>query len=161
MFNFKKEKVKKGEYVAVTSGKIIPIEEVKDQVFASKALGDGVAIIPDDDYIVSPCNGVVSMLYPTLHAFGITDEYGNEILVHIGVDTVNLKGKGFRKYVDKDQKVEIGDKIVGINLYDLTNKKIDLTTMMLFPGCKKEIEFEKSGYAKKGKTIVAKVKEEK
>ena len=78
------------------SGQIIPIEKVKDEAFAKKMMGDGVAIVPADDYIVSPCDGTVSMLYPTLHAFAVTSEDGMDILIHIGIDTVKLKGKGFR-----------------------------------------------------------------
>lgn len=159
MFKFNKYKLNKGEYLAVASGEIIPLEIVKDEAFSSKALGDGVAIIPDDDYIVSPCNGIISMLYPTLHAFGVTCEDGTEILVHIGINTVNLKGKGFKKYVNNGSSVKAGEKIIGIDLYNLKNNYIDLTTMMLFSSNKKEIELMKSGYAKKGKTIVAKYKE--
>ena len=69
----KRKSVSPGNIAAVVSGQIIPIEKVKDEAFAKKMMGDGVAIVPSDDYIVSPCDGTVSMLYPTLHAFTIHD----------------------------------------------------------------------------------------
>ena len=96
----KRKSVSPGNIAAVVSGQIIPIEKVKDEAFAKK-MGDGVAIVPSDDYIVSPCDGTVSMLYPTLHAFAVTSEDGMDILIHIGIDTVKLKGKGFRGRIRK------------------------------------------------------------
>ena len=86
------------------SGTVKNLTEVRDEVFATKMMGDGVAIVPSDDYIVSPCDGTVSMLYPTLHAFAVTSEDGMDILIHIGIDTVKLKGKGFRSFVKQGRK---------------------------------------------------------
>ena len=103
----KRKSVSPGNIAAVVSGQIIPIEKVKDEAFAKKMMGDGVAIVPSDDYIVSPCDGTVSMLYPTLHAFAVTSEDGMDILIHIGIDTVKLKGKGFRSFVKQGQKVHV------------------------------------------------------
>ena len=147
-------------YCAVSSGKIIPLENVKDEAFSSKALGEGVAIDIEDDYIVSPCNGIITMLYPTLHAFGISGDNGVEILIHIGVDTVNLKGRGFKKLVNAGDRVKAGEKIIKVDLYSLRNNNYDLTTMMLFPGCDKKINFVTDGYAKAGKTVVASIDKE-
>ena len=118
-------------------------------------MGDGVAIVPSDDYIVSPCDGTVSMLYPTLHAFAVTSEDGMDILIHIGIDTVKLKGKGFRSFVKQGQKVHVGERIIRVDSYDMKNKGIDLTTMILFPSADKKIAVKKEGYADQGKTIVA------
>ena len=87
----KRKSVSPGNIAAVVSGQIIPIEKVKDEAFAKKMMGDGVAIVPSDDYIVSPCDGTVSMLYPTLHAFAVTSEDGMDILIHIGIDTVRAE----------------------------------------------------------------------
>ena len=118
-------------------------------------MGDGIAIIPDGDYIVAPCDGVIKMIYPTLHAFGIENNDGLEILVHIGIDTVNLKGEGFKKYVKEGQRVSLGDKVISVNNYQLKNNGIDLTTMMLFPNNKFPLKFVCKGKVKKAKTIVA------
>ena len=118
-------------------------------------MGDGVAIIPSEDDIVAPCDGIVSMLYPTLHAFGITSADGLDILVHIGIDTVRLKGKGFRSFVKEGQKVRVGERIIKVDTYDMKNKGLDLTTMILFPDCSARMAMKREGYANKGKTIIA------
>ena len=109
----------------------------------------------DGDYIVAPCDGVIKMIYPTLHAFGIENNDGLEILVHIGIDTINLKGQGFKKYVKEGQRVSLGDKVISVNNYQLKNNGIDLTTMMLFPNNKFPLKFVCKGKVKKAKTIVA------
>ena len=88
------------------------------------------------------------------------NEEGVEILVHIGIDTVNKQGVGFKKFVDAGTTVHRGDKIIRMNSYDLKQEGYDLTTMMIFPGCEKKMSFTTDGYAKKGKTIVAEYKKE-
>ena len=148
-FQRKKEYFPNHSIAAVTTGQLIPLSEVKDPVFSQRMMGDGIAIIPDGDYIVAPCDGVIKMMYPTLHAFGIENNDGLEILVHIGIDTINLKGEGFKKYVS------LGDKVISVNNYQLKNNGIDLTTMMLFPNNKFPLKFICKGKAKKAKTVVA------
>ncbi|HIU03654.1 MAG TPA: PTS glucose transporter subunit IIA [Candidatus Onthocola gallistercoris] len=156
MFGFgKRDPLPAGSIAAAASGEIIPLEKVKDEVFARKMMGDGVAIIPSEDDIVAPCDGIVSMLYPTLHAFGITSADGLDILVHIGIDTVRLKGKGFRSFVKEGQKVRVGERIIKVDTYDMKNKGLDLTTMILFPDCSARMAMKREGYANKGKTIIA------
>lgn len=157
MFNlFKKTSNKPNEFVSVATGEIIPLALVKDEAFASGSLGDGIAIIPNEDDIVAPCDGEISMIFPTMHAFGIKNNDGIEVLIHIGIDTVNKKGIGFKKYVNEGTKVKAGDKIIRVNLYDLKNEGYDLSTIILFPNCDKKMNFIKDGYATKGKTIIAK-----
>lgn len=156
MFGFgKRDPLPAGSIAAAASGEIIPLEKVKDEAFARKMMGDGVAIIPSEDDIVAPCDGTVSMLYPTLHAFGITSADGLDILVHIGIDTVRLKGKGFRSFVKEGQKVRVGERIIKVDTYDMKNKGLDLTTMILFPDCSARMAMKREGYANKGKTIIA------
>ncbi len=77
------------------SGKTVPLTEVPDPVFARKMVGDGVAILPESDLLLSPVGGTLTHLFPTGHAAGITTDEGLEILVHIGINTVELKGDGF------------------------------------------------------------------
>lgn len=155
MFGFKKKiELPTNAFAAVASGNLLPLSEVNDPVFAEKMMGKGLAIDINDDYIVAPCNGEITMLYPTLHAFGITNEEGVNVLVHIGIDTVALKGKGFKAYVSKGDKVRVGDKLIKVDTYELRNKNVDLTTMMLFPDNNKKINIIDSGSVKKGSTIV-------
>ena len=157
---FSKKEENTNDFADVVSGKIIPLTAVNDDVFSKGMMGTGVAIVPDDDVIVAPCDGEVTMLFPTMHAFGMKNEDGVEILVHIGIDTVNKQGVGFKKFVDAGTTVHRGDKIIRMNSYDLKQEGYDLTTMMLFPGCEKKMSFTTDGYAKKGKTIVAEYKKE-
>ena len=83
-------------------GKLVSIEAVTDPVFAQKMMGEGVAIIPSDSKVVSPVEGTVVSVFPTKHAFGIETENGVEILIHIGLDTVELKGKHFDLKVEQE-----------------------------------------------------------
>ena len=85
--------------LAPVSGKIIALEQVPDPVFSGKTLGDGVAIIPEDGKIYSPVDGTVTTVSTTLHAYGFTTADGVDILVHIGLETVSLKGEGFKVYI--------------------------------------------------------------
>lgn len=114
-------------------------------------IGNGIAIIPNDDFIVAPCDGVVTMMFPTMHAFCIKNTDGVEVLVHAGIDTINKNGIGFRKYVEQGDKVNVGDKIIRMNSYDLKNEGYDLTTMILFPKFTKVKILKNNGFALKGK----------
>lgn len=93
-------------------GEAFPIEEVKDEVFASLAMGKGIAIRPKNGQVVAPSKGVISVLYPTGHAIGLKLDNGIELLIHIGIDTVNLNGKGFVKKMEQGDVVNKGDVIV-------------------------------------------------
>ena len=101
---------------AYLSGKVIPIEEVKDEVFSSKALGDGLAIEPEGNIVTAPCAATVSLLMDdSKHAVGLTLSNGAEVLIHEGIDTVNMQGDGFRYFVKQGQKVKAGDKLLEFN----------------------------------------------
>ena len=101
---------KSGQVVyAPASGEIIPIEEVPDEVFSSKTLGNGFAIMNHDGRICSPITGKVATIFPTLHAIGIESETGEQVLVHMGIDTVDLDGKPFTVSVTEGQLVKQGD----------------------------------------------------
>ena len=99
--------------VAFLSGKVLPMEEVKDPVFSSKMLGDGLAIEPSSELIIAPCDGVISTIMETSkHAVGITAANGMELLIHEGIDTVALNGEGFELYVKEGDTVKAGDKLI-------------------------------------------------
>ena len=102
--------------IAPLSGQPVLLSEVPDEVFSQKVLGDGVAIIPDDGKLYSPVNGEISTVAETLHAYGFTSDDGLEILVHVGLDTVGLKGTGFKPCVKEGDKVKVGDLVAEIDL---------------------------------------------
>ncbi|RDY26225.1 PTS glucose transporter subunit IIA [Romboutsia weinsteinii] len=112
---FKKKKID-NSLSAFTSGRVIPIEELKDGVFSSKVLGDGLAIYSENDEVVSPGDGeVVTVMNTTKHAVGIKMKSGVEILLHVGIDTVSMQGEGFNLFVDEGDKVKKGDKLITFN----------------------------------------------
>jgi sugar PTS system EIIA component len=132
MFNFLKKKKTENNLLACVDGIVIEIGNVKDPVFADKMMGDGFAILSKGDTIYSPADGVVSMLFPTNHAYAITLEDGMEVFVHIGIDTVKEEGKGFTSTLNVGDKVKSGDKVVSIDRIYLEEKGYDLTTMVIF-----------------------------
>lgn len=129
MFNLFKSKIDKNIYAPV-KGKCIDLVEVNDVGFASLSMGDGIAIIPDSHIVVAPCDGILQMVFRTGHAFGIKADNGFEILIHIGIDTVNLEGKGFTILKKVNQKVKQGEPIVDID-FDFIKENYDLTTMLI------------------------------
>lgn len=101
-----------GSLYTPVSGKYVPIEDVPDATFASGVLGKGLGIEPDDGKILSPAEGVVTAIATTRHAVGITTGDGAELLIHIGLDTVNMKGEGFVCHVKEGQTVKFGQKLI-------------------------------------------------
>ena len=101
----KAPEIKKAEFVSPATGKIIPVDQVEDETFASKILGDGFAVELTDGEVIAPFDGEVTAAFPTGHAYGLKREDGLECLIHIGLDTVELNGSGF------DVKVKQGDQV--------------------------------------------------
>ncbi|UTY40811.1 PTS glucose transporter subunit IIA [Allocoprobacillus halotolerans] len=110
----------------------MPIEEVKDEVFASKAMGDGFAVVPTVGEVVSPVDGEIILIAQTSHAVGLKTKKGIEVLVHIGLDTVELNGKGFTVKIKQGMKVKAGDPLVSFDSEYMKNLGIDMTTMVVF-----------------------------
>lgn len=130
MFKIFKKKEPIILYAPVT-GTSIALENVPDPVFAEKMMGDGIAFIPESDTICAPCDGKVTMIANTLHAIGITAENGAEILIHIGLDTVNLNGKGFTSLVNVGDKIKLGTPLVKIDMAFMKKHEMVLTTPMV------------------------------
>lgn len=124
---FLKENIKMN---SVAKGKSIEIEKVPDPVFSEKMMGDGIAFVLDHDTIYAPCDGKILFVADTLHAVGIQSDSGVELMIHIGLDTVNLKGEGFRKLISKNH-VKQGDPLIKIDLDLMHEKEVNLTTMMI------------------------------
>ena len=127
------------EIYSIVSGKVVCLEDVSDPVFSEKMAGDGVGIIPDSSIICSPVDGVVSMLFPTKHAIGIHCQDNTDILIHIGIDTVELEGKPFIAKVKKGDQVKIEDPLIQVDFKAIQNAGYDITTLLLVVNKKIEI----------------------
>ncbi|PKQ23942.1 MAG: PTS beta-glucoside transporter subunit EIIBCA [Actinobacteria bacterium HGW-Actinobacteria-5] len=139
---------------APVAGKVIALEDVKDKVFASKALGEGVGIEPSDGHVVSPVTGVLVTVPDSGHAFGIKTDDGVEVLVHVGIDTVQLGGRFFDLDVKQHQRVEAGDLLARVDLdgvrsegYDTTTIVVVINTMALGSVTPRKIDTVRSGDA--------------
>lgn len=128
---FKKESTKENYIYAPADGVCITLSQVPDPVFSEKMLGDGIAILPNSGKIASPVSGTLSEVTSTKHAYGITTDDGLEILVHIGIDTVNLAGEGFETTLKKGDKVKMGDTLATVDLELLKEKGYDLHTPVI------------------------------
>lgn len=131
MFNFMKKKKKDVSLNAICAGKVIPLNEVPDKVFANKLLGDGIGFTFEGDTLFSPCEGEITMVAQTKHAIGMTAVNGAELLIHCGLDTVNLNGKGLTVLVAQGEKVKSGQPLLKIDREFMNDKKICLTTPMI------------------------------
>lgn len=118
------------------SGELVPLAEVPDDVFAGKMMGDGFAIVPEDGEIVSPVNGKIVNLFPTKHAIGILSEGGKEILIHVGIDTVNLKGEGFEPLVKEGDEVKQGQPLLKADLAYIEKHAKSTITPIVFTNLK-------------------------
>ena len=104
------------EVVSPLAGQVKPLSQAKDPVFSSGVMGQGVVIEPSQGELVSPVNGTVTVLFPTKHAVGIVSEEGVEMLMHIGMDTVSLDGKGFEAHVEQGDKVVVGQQLISFDM---------------------------------------------
>ena len=112
-------------------GKAVELKEVSDPVFADGIMGNGIAIIPYEGVVYSPIDGIVSALFDSKHAIGITGYDGLEILIHVGIDTVNLGGKFYTACIEKDQEVKKGDKLLEFDMKEIEKNGYDLITPVL------------------------------
>ncbi|ABP90456.1 TPA: beta-glucoside-specific PTS transporter subunit IIABC [Streptococcus suis] len=110
------------------SGQILPLEKVNDATFSKKMLGEGVAIIPKDGKVYAPFDGTVTSLFPTKHAIGLTSDEGVELLIHFGLETVELKGRGFVSHVSDGEKVEKGQLMLEVDVEMLVAEGYDIVT---------------------------------
>lgn len=112
-------------------GMVMPISQVKDEAFASKAMGDGVGILPEEGKLYAPFDGSADVVFPTGHAVGMTGENGFEILLHIGIDTVQLDGKGFKTYINQGDQVKKGDLLVEFDQELIEKEGYDTTVIYI------------------------------
>lgn len=160
MFNFFKKKETVKELKAVTNGKVIPITEVKDDVFSSCMLGGGVAIQPSDSksLVVAPIDGEISVVMEgSNHAVGIKVAEGFDLLLHIGIDTVSLNGEGFTSFISMGQKVKAGDKLIEFDKALVESKGLcaDVIVIALDNPDLPKLNYSTGMNAAAGETIIA------
>ncbi|MBO0452459.1 MULTISPECIES: PTS sugar transporter subunit IIA [Enterococcus] len=143
MLFFKTKKVLK----SVANGHVLPLEAVKDEVFSSKMMGEGYAISQHDGKVYAPIEGIVESIFPTLHAITIESKTGEKLLIHMGLDTVELKGVPFSIKVAEGQNVKTGTLLAFMDLQQLKNAQKDDTIIVVFP------EMTKGELLKKNQTV--------
>lgn len=126
-----KELTKSDTILSPISGTVLPLSAAKDAAFANGTLGKGVVILPQKGEVVSPVDGTVTAMFPTLHAIGITSDSGIELLIHIGLDTVQLNGKGFEAFVKCDDKVKKGQKLITFDKKSIEEAGYSLQTPVI------------------------------
>lgn len=121
-----------GAFLAYTAGRLIAMEDVNDETFRNKVLGDGVAIKPEAGAVYAPVNGTVASVFETKHAICLVSDAGEEILIHIGIDTVNLNGEHFTAHVKDGDKVKAGQLLIEFDLKKIGEKGYDKVIPMIF-----------------------------
>ena len=120
------------QFYSPMNGRILPVSQSADEMFASRALGDGIAVDPADGLVCAPCDGTVTMIFPTGHAMGIASDSGFEALIHAGIDTVKLNGEGFEVFMEQGKHVKKGDRLLRMDLDFIRSKGLNPQTMMIF-----------------------------
>ena len=142
------------EFMNVVDGEVLPIEQAADEIFSHKLLGDGIMIRPNKGTIVAPCDGEISMIYPTKHAIGIKKD-NLEILLHFGTNTVNLQGEGYQVMVDLHQKVKAGDVLWQADLSYIQSHATDANIMLIVTQSPEGTTLKKIyGYAQSGTKVL-------
>ena len=134
MFGFLKKKENKESSYTLGSpakGKAVPLSEVNDPTFAEEMLGKGVAVIPAEGRICAPADGKIDMVFDTLHAVSMVTDYGAEVLIHVGLDTVKMNGEGFKGHVKSGDHVKKGDLLLELDLEKVKAAGYDTITPMI------------------------------
>ena len=136
-------------------GDVVDIESVPDEVFSQKLAGDGVAIVPLSGTIVAPIEGIVTRIFPTNHAFLITNSKGLEVMVHLGLDTVELNGEGFERLVEEGKKVKSGTPILSVDFDFIQSKGKEIITPVVINSDKSIIlDKHKLGTIREGESLI-------
>lgn len=134
---FKRKKAEKDTAIlAPLEGELLPIDAVPDPVFSQKMMGDGFAVNPTNGTVVSPVDGEVISVFPTKHAVSLQDANGREILIHVGLETVKLKGEGFTAFVKDGQAVKKGQKLLEVDFASIKDKVPSIITPVVFTNLK-------------------------
>ena len=140
---------------APLKGRTVPLDEVPDQVFSDKLMGDGLAIYPDNGEVVAPFDGTVELVFPTKHAIGLKSESGVEVLIHFGLETVGLQGEGFTVHVDSGDTIVKGQLLMTVDLdYIKTHAKSDITPIIVTNSGEHEIKTTHDGAVDTGEVLI-------
>lgn len=143
---------------APITGKLLALENVPDEAFSKKMLGDGIAIEAEDGLVVSPVKGKVLQIFPTNHALGILSDDGFEILIHLGIDTVELNGQGFTRLAEPEALVEPGTPLIQMDLAAIRKSNKSLISPIIIINMKKVKELERMmGYVTAAQDAILKV----
>ncbi len=156
LFNFFK-KPKLLQIYSPINGQIIPLEEVPDPVFSERLMGEGVAIIPTEGNVYAPVEGTIILIASTKHAIGIQTEDGTEVLIHVGIETVSLDGKGFKMAVNMGDRVSVGQLLMEVDwTYIGTYAKSSITPIVITNSQDnaKQYTTTKEKIGIKGKTVI-------
>ena len=126
-------------------GEILPLSNVKDAAFSQWILGKGLAIEPDQGEVVSPVNGVITTLFPTYHAIGITADSGVEILIHVGMDTVQLEGTHFHPVIQQGERVTVGQKLLEFDMEEIRKAGYSLITPVVITNSSQYLDILETG----------------
>ncbi|SDM21337.1 N-acetylglucosamine-specific PTS transporter subunit IIBC [Sediminibacillus halophilus] len=148
------------DFVAPATGKVIDLTQVPDEVFSQKMMGDGFAIEPDEGLFVAPVDGKIINVFPTKHAVGIKAESGHEVLVHVGLDTVQLGGNGFEVFVEEGQQVKKGDKLLQVDLAYIKENASSAISPIIFTnlGENNQVKLVQSGSIKANQANIVEIK---
>lgn len=130
------------ELLAPLTGTIVKLSEVPDQIFSAKTIGEGIAIKPSENILVAPIKGVIEQLFSTKHALRIKTELGVEILIHLGINTVKLKGKGFENIAEQGDRINPGDKLIKFDADYMSDDEISMVTPIILINREKIDDFE-------------------
>lgn len=150
-------KKKEQTIYAPISGTLHTVEEVPDPVFSQKMMGEGVAIQPVEGIVVAPFDGEVVNVASTKHAVGLRNKEGVEILIHVGLETVALKGEGFKAYVDAGEKVRVGQRLLTFDLEAIGSKVKALISPVVIPNLadiQKQVTISEEREVTAGKTVI-------
>lgn len=155
MFGFLKRKTR--EIKSPVDGQIVTLESVNDEVFSTKMAGDGVAIIPMSNVFTAPIDGIVTKIFSTNHAFSIKSTKDLEVMVHIGLDTVALGGKGFERIANEGDSVKAGDTIIRVDFAYVREQGKDIVTPIIISDESDIKSIEKHFSAVKNQDIIMEV----
>jgi len=156
MFGFLKRRTR--EILSPVDGQVVEIEGVDDEVFSSKMVGDGVAVIPMSDTFCAPIDGIISKIFSTNHAYSVKNDKDLEVMVHIGLETVALEGKGFDRLAKEGDIVKAGDPIIRADLAYIKEHAKDIVTPVIISDESDVKEIEKKIKAVKCTDLIMEVK---
>ena len=147
----------KDEIVAPCDGTVKPLSEVNDDVFSQEIMGKGIAIEPSTGNLYAPCDGTITVCFPTGHAIGLKSKNGTEILMHVGIDTVNLQGKYFSPQIQVNEEVKKGQLLLTFDLAKIKEEGYDTTTPIIITNSKNfsSLQFENDTTIQHGNKLIS------